>query len=73
MDSLDITPEQALSHALAVQEDEQFDGAIVLLFKDPDGADARLATFVSGAVATQVISLLEIAKTRTLIRLLNNE
>lgn len=70
MDALDYTPEQALADASNLVESRDFDGAVVILFSGLDSPETDLTHFISGATNTQLVSLLEIVKTKLALRTL---
>lgn len=70
MDALDYTPEQALADASELAANHDFDGAVVVLFSDPDSHGVDLTHFISGATHLQMVSILEMVKTKLALRTL---
>lgn len=70
MDALDYTPEQALTDALTLTENRDFDGAIIILFSGLDSPETDLTHFISGATQIQLVSILEMVKTKLALRTL---
>lgn len=63
-DSLDYTPEQALADATEATQKADYDGAIVILLRNIDGSEADITHFMSGVRGMQIVSVLEVLKTR---------
>lgn len=70
MDSLDYTPEQALADASTLVESRDFDGALIILFSGLDSPETDLTHFISGATNMQLVSILEMVKTKLALRTL---
>jgi hypothetical protein len=70
MDALDYTPEQALADASELVANNDFDGAIVILFSGLDSPETDLTHFISGATNIQLVSILEMVKTKLALRTL---
>jgi len=73
MDALDYTPEQALADASELVANHEFDGAIIILFSNPDSSGVDLTHFISGATHLQMVSILEMVKTKLALRTLGLE
>lgn len=70
MDALDYTPEQALADASNLVESRDFDGALIILFSGLDSPETDLTHFISGASNMQLLSILEMVKTKLALRTL---
>ena len=69
-DAFDYTPQQALTDALDIANERDADGAVVILFSRIDSSDAEITHFISGATAMQVMSCLDVLKTRLTLQVL---
>lgn len=70
MDALDYTPQQALNDASVAAAHHDFDGAILILFNHEDERNVDITHFVSGATGPQIVSYLELLKTKFSLRVL---
>lgn len=70
-DSLDYTPQQALSDAADRVQKEDFDCAIIILAKKTQSGTPSLSHFASGVYGLDAVALLEVLKTNYVLGILS--